>query len=103
MRVMIKFKIPTDKGNEMVREGKVGPLMQQIMTDLKPEAAYFMSDDGDRTGLWFVNMNDPSEIALAADKFYLALNAKVDFFPVMTAEDLGKAMAGMAENLRRYG
>jgi hypothetical protein len=41
MRVMIKFAIPVQAGNDGVRSGKIEKVFQGILEELKPEAAYF--------------------------------------------------------------
>ena len=38
MRMMIKFAIPIDAGNEANRNGKLQKVFQQLAEDLKPEA-----------------------------------------------------------------
>ena len=43
-------------GNAAIRTGKVEKVFQQLMEDLKPEAAYFHAVDGDRGGFFVVNM-----------------------------------------------
>src|SRR5215204_5001129 len=48
MRFMITCRIPVEKGNELVKNGTLGPTVQSIMEDLKPEAAYFVDVDGAR-------------------------------------------------------
>jgi hypothetical protein len=48
MRFMITCRIPVEKGNELVRNGALGPTVQSIMEDLKPEAAYFVDVEGAR-------------------------------------------------------
>jgi hypothetical protein len=63
---------------------------------LKAEAAYFTDTDGMRTGLFFFEMADSSEIPPAAEPFFQGLGAHVTFSPVMNAEEMragvGKAM-----------
>ena len=49
MRFMLTFRIPKmscrqghlDKGNAAVRDGSLGDVLQSILEDLRPEAAYF--------------------------------------------------------------
>src|SRR5215217_288701 len=48
MRFMITCRIPVEKGNELLKNGTLGPTVQSIMEDLKPEAAYFVDVDGAR-------------------------------------------------------
>ena len=62
----------------------------------KAEAAYFTSEEGMRTGLIFFDMADSSEIPSAAEPFFMGLDAKITFAPVMNVEEMragiGKAM-----------
>ena len=58
MRMMIKFSFPVDAGNAAIRTGKVEKVFQQLIEDLKPEAAYFHAVDGNRGGFFVVNMQE---------------------------------------------
>src|SRR3954454_23067672 len=95
MRMMLKVNMATPAANELARHGKLGSTIQSILADLKPEAAYFTDDDGERTGYIFFNLEDSSAIPGAAEPWFLALNARVTFRPAMNSEDLGKALAGI--------
>lgn len=101
MRFLVKASMPVDAGNKAIREGKLGPRMQAVLADIKPEAAYFMEERGRRTALLVVNIQDASEIPRIAEPFFLSLNAEVRFHPVMTAEDLGKA--GLDDLAKKWG
>lgn len=103
MRVMVKFRFPVESGNDAIRGGKVAKVFEQIMTDLKPEAAYFYPEDGQRAGHFVVNMTDSSQVAQTAERFFFGLNATVSMLPVMSAEDLQKGLAGVDEIARTYG
>ena len=63
MRVMIKFALPVEASNTASRTGKLEQVFKQIHEDLKPEAAYFFAQDGQRGGLFIVDMQDSSQIA----------------------------------------
>lgn len=101
MRFLLKATMPTDAGNRAIREGKLGPKIQAVMAELKPEAAYFMEEGGHRTALFVVNIQDASEIPRVAEPFFLGMNAEVRFHPVMTAEDLGRA--GLDQLAQKWG
>jgi hypothetical protein len=103
MRVMIKFGFPVEVGNAGIRTGKVEKVFQQIMEELKPEAAYFHAVDGDRGGFFVVNMQESSEIADIAERLFHGLNAKIELVPVMSAEDLRKGLSGVQGTIQRYG
>ena len=74
-----------------------------ILDDLKPEAAYFADDNGERTGFIFFDLTDPSQIPAVAEPWFLALNAKVSFRPVMNTDDLGKAIPGIERAVKKFG
>ena len=44
MRMMARFTIPVESGNELIRSGKLNQSFERLMEDLKPEAAYFFPD-----------------------------------------------------------
>jgi predicted methyltransferase len=88
MRIMIKFAFPVDAGNNANRTGKAEKVFQQIFEDLKPEAAYFFPEGGERAGLFVVDMKESSEVAEIAERFFFGLNARIEMVPVMAPEDL---------------
>lgn len=103
MRVMVKFSFPTESGNAAIRSGKVEKVFQQLMEDLKPEATYFYPEGGQRAGHFVVNMEDPSQVAGAVERFCFGLNAKIEMVPVMNGDDLHEALAGVQDIAKRYG
>lgn len=94
MRMLLQVSIPVEKGNELVRKGTLGSTIQQILEDVKPEAAYFMEFDGKRTGVIIVDLATAADIPRVAEPFFLALNARIEMHAVMSPQDL--AMAGPA-------
>jgi hypothetical protein len=56
MRMMLKFKIPTEPGNRAIKEGSLPKLFESITSQLKPEATYFVAEDGCRCALIFFDM-----------------------------------------------
>jgi hypothetical protein len=95
MRMMVKFKVPVEAGNEAVRAGKVAKVFQRIMDDVKPEAAYFFAEGGERAGLIVFDMRESSQVAEVAERFFFGLNARIEMIPVIAAEDLQKGLAGV--------
>jgi hypothetical protein len=103
MRVMIKFRYPVEAGISAIRRGKVEKVFQQIHDDLKPEAAYFFPEGGERAGLFVVEMQESSQVAEIAERFFFGLNATVEMVPVMAAADLQKGLASVQGVIERYG
>jgi hypothetical protein len=103
MRIMIKFTFPIDAGNDAIRNGKVEKIFTQIAQELKPEAAYFFPQGGERGGLLVVDMTASSQIVEMAERFFFGLNAKVEMVPVMALEDLQKGLSSIEGIVQRYG
>ena len=103
MRMMMKVTIPIEAGNAAVRNGSLGTTMQKILADLKPEAAYFAEDSGQRTGFIFFDMKESSQLPAIAERWFLAFNASLTVRPAMTAEDLAHGMPGMERAVKAYG
>ena len=91
MRLMLTVRVPTDEGNEMVKNGTLGETIQTILEDIKPEAAYFSDIEGARGGYFVVNVDDASEIPAVVEPFMLKARATVQMHPVLTPEDLGRS------------
>jgi hypothetical protein len=103
MRFFMKVNIPVEAGNAAAKAGTLATTIQAIIEELKPEAAYFLDDRGQRTALLFFDMKDPSQIPAIAEPWFLALNAAVEIHPVMVPEDLAKAAGAIESAVSRYG
>jgi hypothetical protein len=92
MRMMVTVSMPTEETNAAIKSGKLMPAIQQMMADLKPEAAYFTSDDnGCRSAIVVFEMTHASEMPKIAEPWFLGFNAKINFRPVMNPQDLAAA------------
>jgi hypothetical protein len=103
MRFMLTVRIPTDKGNELVRDGSLGQTIQSVLEEIKPEAAYFADIEGARGGYIVVSMDNASQIPAIVEPLFLGLDAEVKVHPVMTLEDLGEATPSFDQASQRYG
>ena len=103
MRFLLKVNIPVESGNAAAKAGKLGAIIQSILTDLKPEAAYFSDDRGQRTGYLFIDMQDASQIPAIAEPWFLAFNASIELHPVMVPDDLAKAGSAIEKAVKKYG
>ncbi|WP_266171084.1 hypothetical protein [Dyella subtropica] len=102
MRFLLKVTIPVESGNAAARAGKLGATIESILSDLKPEATYFTDNNGQRSGLIFLDIQEPAEIPAIAEPWFLAFNASVEFHPVMVPEDLAKAGAAIEGAVKKY-
>ena len=90
--------------NAAAKAGTLGTMVQGILADLKPEAAYFFADDdGNRSGSIVFDMKDTSQIPAIAEPWFIAFNAKVSLRPVMNPEDLASAAPAIAKAAKKYG
>ena len=77
MRFLIKISWPVEAGNRAAKEGfKAVP---SILEEIKPEAAYFYEENGKRTTLLVVDLQDASQMPAVAEPWFLAFNAAIEF------------------------
>ena len=91
MRMLLNIRIPHEPFNAFVRDGSIGELMERILAESKPEAAYFTEQNGTRGAILIVNLDDPSGIPALVEPWFLKFNADCEFRVVMLPEDLQKA------------
>ncbi len=96
MRMMVRWTVPVERGNEAIKDGSLAQTIETLMEDLKPEAAYFWPENGERAGMMVFDMADPTQIPQIAEPFFLNVDAAVEFVPVMNADDLRKALEKVA-------
>ena len=82
---------------------ELGKIAQSILDEIKPEAAFFVAQEGNRSAILFVDMDDASQIPAIAEPWFLAVNGTVEFQPVMKLEDLQKAGPGIEKAVKKFG
>lgn len=100
MRFLVKVTMPVEAGNVAARNGF--QVLQSILEELKPEAAYFIEEQGRRTGLLILDMAETSRIPFIAEPFFMAFNASVEIHPVMLPGDLQKAAPDIERAAKKY-
>jgi len=102
MRFLMRVSWDVEAGNAVVRAGKLGQIIQSILAEQKPEAVYFTAEGGQRGGIIVVNISDVSQIPALAEPWFFTANAKVEFIPAMTPEDLAKAAPNIEAAVKKY-
>jgi hypothetical protein len=103
MRFLISARVPTEKTNALIREGRFPQILQSIMEDLQPEAAYFTDVDGARGGYFVVNGDDSSEMFSKTEALFQGMGAEIRIHLVWTAEDVQKGMPALEQAAQKYG
>ncbi|MGH7284095.1 MAG: hypothetical protein ACRELY_21420 [Polyangiaceae bacterium] len=88
MRMMMKVSIPTETGNKAVKEGTIAKIIGQWSEMHKPEAAYFVAQNGERCAYFFLDIKDASDIPSISEPFFMGLNARIEATPAMNPQDL---------------
>jgi hypothetical protein len=103
MRMMLHVVMPVETANAAVRAGELGPFIQKVLGDLKPEAAFFTETNGARSGYIFFDMKDASQLPAIAEPWFLAFNAAITVKPAMTPQELtGPAGAAIESAVKAH-
>jgi len=95
MRMMLKWSLPTEAGNKMIKDDEVGKLLGPLMEAMKPEAAYWFLGGGTRGGLFVFDLAKSSDIPKFSEPLMIA-GCSVEFNPVMNQDELMKGLAAVA-------
>ena len=96
MRMMLRWTVPVERGNETIKDGSLAQTIESLLEELKPEAAYFWPENGERAGMVVFDMADPTQIPQIAEPLFMNTDAAVEFTPVMNADDLKRALEKVA-------
>ena len=101
MRFLMRISWDVEAGNAIIRSGKLGQVVQSILAErnLRPRLT---AEGGQRGGIIVVNISDVSQIPALAEPWFLTANAKVEFIPAMTPEDLAKASPSIEAAVKKY-
>jgi hypothetical protein len=88
MRLMLRFSIPVENGNEALADGTLQTAIKELVDRVQPEAAYFHLEDGKRAGTIFFEASSQSQMALINEPLFKKLNAAVDIQPAVSLEEL---------------
>ncbi|MBF6651285.1 panthothenate synthetase [Methylobacter sp. BlB1] len=91
MKMLLTVEFPPEPFNSLVRNGRVGEIIERILETIKPEMVYFTEQDGKRGGIFVVNVQTPSDVPAFAEPFFLNFEACCKFRILMSPEELQKA------------
>jgi hypothetical protein len=88
MRTLLRVSMETNASNAAIKDGSLPKIMQSALERLKPEAAYFCTQEGRRTAFIVFDLQSSSDMPSIAEPFFTGFNAIVDFSPCMNADEL---------------
>lgn len=79
-------------------------IVEQVVQQLHPEAAYFLpTDDGHRSMVLVFDMTDPSQIPAIAEPLFMGGRARVTLTPCMNLDDLQGGLSQLPPDLTSTG
>ena len=108
MRFFVRATIPTVGGNRVIIAGKMGPTVDEIVGQLKPESIFFRAiDKGPTAGMKSIGMvldlENASQIKSTVEPLFAAMEAKVEYEQVLSKDELLQALPSMQANVKKYG
>ncbi len=91
MRMLMTVTFPHGEFNTLVKNGSAGRKIRMILEDARPEAVYFTEQNGQRTAVIAINVDDVAKIPSYAEPWFLNFNANCEFRIAMTPADLERA------------
>lgn len=89
MRFLAKVTIPLEKVDEGFKSGELPRTMQAAIQRLKPEAAYFFEEDGNRECIFVFNL----DVATLLKPLFPNLGASFHVTPVMNSTEFERELA----------
>ena len=102
MRFLIHAKIPTEDGNKMVQDPNLLRKLEKYINKVKAEATYFFEADGNRVAAFIVDIQSADQIPILAEPLFSGMGAHVEFYPVMSLDDLKKGIPQAVLEVNSY-
>lgn len=98
MRTLMKFHINAGPGNEAIKSGTLPKVLEETFSRIKPEAAYFCTEAGRRTGYVVFDLEDPAQIPIISEPLFEAVDAEIEYSPVMNLDDLQRGLGQVMQH-----
>ena len=95
MRFLVRVHLPVEEGNKMVKDPKGVKKLEAYYKKIRAEAAYFYEDKGERTMAFIIDLPSADRMIDVGEPMFQEFNARVEYHPVMTLEDLKKGSSRM--------
>ncbi len=92
MRLMMKFTIPVERGNEAVKDGTIERAIANLVEATNAEATYFTMINGERGGYIFFEEDDQAQLTRYNESMFAALDAAIEIVPVLSLDDLKRGL-----------
>ena len=92
MRIFMSVQVPNASGNEAIKSGALPRVIGKFIETFRPEAAYFITFNGDRCAHFYFDLKDVTQMPAVAEPFFIELGAKVTYCPAMNADDMKKGV-----------
>ena len=93
MRMMMRVRIPAARGSEGIRDGSLARALEATAESVKPEAAYYILENGHRAALFVFDLPDQAQIPLIVGPLFQACDAHIELTPCMTPEEMLSGVA----------
>lgn len=90
MKFLIKFQLSIEHGNKVAQDPNTMNKLDEFMNKMKVEYSYFLLEDGKRTGVFIVNIDNTDMIPSFTEPILQEFNANVDIYPIMGYQELKK-------------
>ena len=100
MKFFVRATMGVESGNKLCSDKEMSHKMEALMSEVRPEMAFFGIEKGQRSIFCLVNMESGHEIARIAEPFWLALKAahvRVDHLQSGHAAQDASAHVGLGE------
>jgi hypothetical protein len=95
MRMMLRAIMDTQLSNKTIENGELPKIIDSLIDELKPEAAYFSPHSGRRSCVMVFDMQESSQLPSIVEQLFQAMGAEVEVQPVMNREELRQGLSSL--------